>query len=168
MEHFARFQKRKNKFFENQKKHLRHAVGKKTQGEKEQEEKERKEQNNSGSGSGSANSGEGNDSDKDKDKELIETDGKGKGKAKAKYEEKNDGIEDKALEEDEIWKSTSQWRREVLTGKVRKAEKIGEEKWKAAMEGGSSSKTDKPEKPNDQAATQSASAPVPSRGSSAI
>jgi len=147
LEHFAKFQKRKPKFSEDQKKHLKHAVGRKTKREKEGGEKERKELDNSGSVSGNDDADESKDKDKTNDESPQKTKDKGKGKATANHAEKGE-IQDKALreridrllerkrEEDEIWKSTSRWRWEVLTGKVRNAEKIGEEKWKAAMEAG--------------------------------
>jgi hypothetical protein len=152
LEHFAKFQKRKSQFFEHQKRHLRHAVGKKTEEERNEAKTKRKEQNGPGS----------DDCDQGKviDEDTAKT--KGKGKAKAEHEERNEDIQDKALqerinrlverkrEEEEIWKPASQWRWEVLTGKVRKAEKMEEEKWRVAMEGGTSS--GETEKPNNQAA----------------
>ena len=151
LEHFAKFQKRKGKFFGDQKKHLRRAIGRKTQKEKEEEEKKKEQEHESVSGSGSRDDGQGGD--KNKDEPPREAKDKGKGKAKAKDGEESGEIRDNALqerihrflerkrEEDEVWKATSQRRLEVLTGKVRKGETIGEEKWKAAREaeGGASS-----------------------------
>jgi hypothetical protein len=122
---------------------LRHVVGKKKR-------------------DGSAVSGSDN-SDEEKKKKRGETnkdespqeesppqktkDDNGKGKAKATHVDKKGEMQghvdqerewtgryrERKHEEEEMWKSTSQWRWQVLTGKVRNAEKIGEEKWTAAM-----------------------------------
>lgn len=148
LEHFANFQKRKSKFSENQKRHLSHAVGRKTKREKEEEEKKRKEQVISGSVSGNGGPNEGKDNGKKKDESPQETKDEGKGKAKARNEEQTGEVQDEASqertnklqerEEDEMRKATSQWRWEVLVGKMKEAEKIGEEKWKGAMEAGTS------------------------------
>lgn len=93
LEHFAKFQKRKGKFFENRKRQLRHVVGKKTKKEEGEEEK-REEQEKPDSVPGSDDPDEDKKSDKKKDGPPQKT--KDKGKGKAKYVEKKGGIPDQA------------------------------------------------------------------------
>jgi len=151
LDHLAKFQQRKGKFFDNRKRQLRHVVGKKTIMEKEDDERKREEEGKTGTVPGSDDSEEDKKSDKNKDEAPQKS--KDKGKGKAKYEEKQGEIQGQDVqeqewtsrhqkrkhEEDEMWKSTSQWRWEVLTGKMRTADKAGEEKWSPRMEGATSS-----------------------------
>ena len=95
LEHFAKFQKRKGKFFENRKKQLRHAVGKNTKREKGRGEEKREEQEEIGSVPGSGDHDEDKKSDKNKEERPQKT--KDKGKGKAKYEDKKGGIPDQTL-----------------------------------------------------------------------
>jgi hypothetical protein len=85
LEHFAKFQKRKGKFFDDRKKQLRHAVGKKTKREKEEEEK-REGQEKSCSAFGGDDADEDKSSEKSKDESPQKAQDKGKGKEK--YEDK--------------------------------------------------------------------------------
>lgn len=86
--HFAKFQKRKSKFSEDQKRHLSHAVGRKAKSAKEEKEKKRKEEEESDSVSGNGGTNEGKDNGKHEDEPPQKTKDKGKGKAKVKYEER--------------------------------------------------------------------------------
>ena len=95
LEHFAKFQQRKGKFFKDRKRQLRHVVGKKTKEEKEGTE----EQEKSGLVPGGGEPDEEKKSDKDKDGSPQKT--KDKGKGKAKYEDKEGQIQDQALGTDQ-------------------------------------------------------------------
>jgi hypothetical protein len=53
--------------------------------------------------------------------------------------ERVEGIRKRMEQEDEEWKSGSQWRWEIITGRAQKAMKERDQKWKLAMESGAPS-----------------------------
>ena len=135
LEHFAKIQKRKSKFSENQKKRLSHAVGRKTKREKAEEEKKRKEQAEFRPVSGNGGPNGDVDDGKKKNESLQTTKDKGKGKAKDEAEavqERKNRVEERKRGEDEMCKATSQRRPQAVTGRT---EEIGEEK-EAGTSGG--------------------------------
>ena len=95
LEHFAKFQQRKDKFFKDRKRQLSHVVGKKTEGEKEGKE----EQEKSGFVPGSDDPDEDKKNDKNQDELPHKT--KDKGKGKVKYEDKEGEMQDQALGTDQ-------------------------------------------------------------------
>ena len=94
LEHFAKFQQRKDKFFKDRKRQLSHVVGRKTKGEEGKEEQEK-----SGFVPGSGDPEEDKKSDKNQDELPHKT--KDKGKGKAKYEDKEGEMQDQALGTDQ-------------------------------------------------------------------